>query len=52
MSLKRLRYLWRAFHYRRRVNREEIEFLAGRVRAGDTAIDVGAHKGEIGRAHV
>jgi FkbM family methyltransferase len=45
MPLKRLRYLWRAFNYRRRVNREEIEFLAGRLRAGDAAIDVGAHKG-------
>ena len=45
MSLQRLRYLWRAFNYRRRVNREEIEFLAGRVRPGDSVIDVGAHKG-------
>src|SRR5690348_9601186 len=45
MSLTRLRYLWRAFNYRRRVNREEIEFLAGRMRAGDAVIDVGAHKG-------
>ena len=45
MPLKRLRYLWRAFNYRQRVNREEIGFLAGRLRAGDVAIDVGAHKG-------
>lgn len=42
---KKLRYCWRVFNYRWRVNREEIAFLAGRVRAGDAAIDVGAHKG-------
>jgi FkbM family methyltransferase len=45
IPVKRLRYLWRAWHYRRRVNREEIAFLAGRVRPGDTVVDVGAHKG-------
>jgi FkbM family methyltransferase len=45
MPYQRLRYLWRAFNYRRRVNRAEIEFLAGRVRAADAVIDVGAHKG-------
>jgi FkbM family methyltransferase len=43
--MKRLRYLWRAFNYRRRVNRREIEFLAGRVRPGDNVVDIGAHKG-------
>jgi len=43
--MKRLRYLWRAFNYRWRVNRYEIEFLARHVRAGDTVVDVGAHKG-------
>lgn len=43
--MKRLRYLWRAFHYRRRVNRREIALLAERVRAGDTVVDVGCHKG-------
>jgi FkbM family methyltransferase len=41
----KLRYLWRAFNYRWRVNRQEIEFLAGRLRAGDAAVDIGAHKG-------
>ncbi len=45
IPVKRLRYLWRAWHYRRRVNREEIGFLAGRVGPGDTVVDVGAHKG-------
>jgi FkbM family methyltransferase len=45
IPVKRLRYLWRAYHYRRRVNREEIGFLAGQVRPGDTVVDVGAHKG-------
>jgi FkbM family methyltransferase len=45
MLLQRLRYLWRAFNYRWRVNRGEISFLAGKVHPGDCAIDVGAHKG-------
>lgn len=45
MPLQRLRYLWRVFNYRRRVNRDEIAFLASRVRPGDAVIDVGAHKG-------
>jgi len=43
--VRRLRYLWRAFHYRRRANRREIEFLSGKVRPGDNVVDVGAHKG-------
>ena len=45
MPLQRLRYLWRAYHYRRRVNRQELEFLSGRLQPGETAIDIGAHKG-------
>jgi FkbM family methyltransferase len=43
--MKRLRYLWRVFNYRRRVNRDEIAFLANKIRPGDAAVDVGAHKG-------
>jgi FkbM family methyltransferase len=43
--VKRLRYLWRAFHYRFRQVPEEIAFLARHIRAGDTAVDVGCHKG-------
>ena len=43
--MRRLRYLWRAFSYRWRVNRQELAFLPGRVRAGDTVVDIGAHKG-------
>ena len=43
--MKQLRYLWRAFNYRWRVNRREIEFLVGKVRPGDTVVDIGAHKG-------
>ncbi|HUF80906.1 MAG TPA: FkbM family methyltransferase [Burkholderiales bacterium] len=43
--MKRWRYLWRAFHYRWRVNRPEIAFLSSRVRPGDTVVDVGCHKG-------
>ena len=43
--MNRLRYLWRAFNYRWRVNRREIEFLSGCVRAGQSVVDIGCHKG-------
>lgn len=43
--MKRFRYLWRALNYRLRVSPREIEFLSRTVRAGDTVIDVGCHKG-------
>ena len=43
--MKRLRYLWRALHYRFRQNRKEIEYLQKRIRPGDTVVDVGCHKG-------
>ena len=43
--MKRLRYLWRAFHYRRRLASAEIAFLGRSLRAGDTVVDVGCHKG-------
>jgi FkbM family methyltransferase len=43
--MKRLRYLWRAANYRLRISPREIEFLERKLRAGDTAIDVGCHKG-------
>ncbi len=42
---KKIRYYWRAFNYRWRINRQEIEFLAERLRVGDAAVDTGAHKG-------
>ena len=43
--MKRLRYLWRALHYRFRQVPEEIAFLARTLRAGDTVVDIGCHKG-------
>ena len=43
--VKRLRYLWRAFRYRFRQTPDEIEFLSRTIRAGDTVVDVGCHKG-------
>ena len=44
-EMKRLRYLWRAVNYRFRVTPREIEFLGRQLRPGDTAVDVGCHKG-------
>lgn len=43
--MKRLRYLWRAYDYRFRKARREIEYLRARIRPGDTVVDVGCHKG-------
>lgn len=44
-EMKRLRYLWRAVNYRFRVSPREIEFLERKLRAGDTVVDIGCHKG-------
>ena len=44
MSL-RLRYLYRAYRYRYRVDPAEIRFMGERLRRGDLAVDVGAFKG-------
>jgi FkbM family methyltransferase len=44
MSL-RLRYLYRAYRYRYRVDPAEIRFMGERLRRGDLAVDIGAFKG-------
>jgi FkbM family methyltransferase len=41
----RLRYLYRAYRYRYRVDPAEIRFLCARLRPGETAVDVGCFKG-------
>jgi FkbM family methyltransferase len=43
--MQRLRYLYRAYRYRYRVDPAEIRFLRERLRAGDLAVDVGCFKG-------
>ena len=43
--MKRMRYLWRVFHYRLRQVPEEIAFLARCIRACDAVVDIGCHKG-------
>lgn len=45
MTLSRLKWLYRAGRYRYRLERREIELLLQQLRPGDTAVDVGAHKG-------
>ena len=42
---QRLRYLYRVYRYRYRVDRAEIRFMTERLRAGETALDVGCFKG-------
>jgi FkbM family methyltransferase len=44
MSTK-LRYLYRAYRYRYRVDPAELRFLCARLRAGQVAVDIGCHKG-------
>mgnify|MGYP001332709336 CR=1 FL=1 len=41
----RLRYLYRAYRYRYRVDPAEIRFMCERLRPGETAVDVGSFKG-------
>ena len=40
-----LRMLYRAGRYRWKLDRAEIAFVRARLRPGDTAVDIGAHKG-------
>jgi FkbM family methyltransferase len=41
----RLRYLYRAYRYRWRVDPAEIKFVRRSLRPGDVAVDIGCHKG-------
>jgi FkbM family methyltransferase len=41
----RLRYLYRAYRYRYRVDRAELRFVRESLRPGQVAVDVGCHKG-------
>jgi len=45
MSLARLKWVYRAWRYRRLLERHEIRLLLQQLRPGDIAVDVGAHKG-------
>lgn len=45
MSLQRVKWLYRAWRYRYRLERAEIRLLMQNLAAGDSAVDVGAHKG-------
>jgi FkbM family methyltransferase len=40
-----VRMLYRAWRYRWKLDRQEIRFARGQLRPGDTAVDIGAHKG-------
>src|ERR1700760_2364461 len=44
MSVK-LKYLYRAYRYRFRVDPAEIRFVRQSLRAGHVAVDIGCHKG-------
>jgi FkbM family methyltransferase len=41
----KLRYLYRAYRYRYRVDQAELRFMCSRLHAGQVAVDIGCHKG-------
>lgn len=43
--LRAFRFIWRAWRYRLRHDPTEVAFVRRHLRRGDTAIDIGAHKG-------
>jgi FkbM family methyltransferase len=45
VTLARLKWIYRAWRYRRLLERQEIRLLLQHLRPGDIAVDVGAHKG-------
>jgi FkbM family methyltransferase len=45
MTLARLKWIYRAWRYRRLLDPQEIRLLLQHLRPGDIAVDVGAHKG-------
>jgi FkbM family methyltransferase len=45
MFVQNLKWLYRAWRYRYRLERAEIRLLLEHLSAGDVAVDVGAHKG-------
>lgn len=42
---EKLRVLYRAWRYRLKLERHEVQFVLRNLKRGDTAVDVGAHKG-------
>lgn len=43
--LQKLNFIYRAWRYRLKLDPEEIAFMIKSLRSGDTAVDIGAHKG-------
>lgn len=42
---EKLRFIFRAWRYRYRLDRDEIHYLLQTLKTGDVAVDIGAHKG-------
>jgi FkbM family methyltransferase len=45
MSLDRLKWIYRSFRYRYKLEPREVKLLLELLKPGDTAVDIGAHKG-------
>ena len=42
---QKLRYIYRAWKYRFRYDKDEMKYLRSQVAKGDIVVDIGAHKG-------
>jgi len=45
LNIDILRWVFRAWRYRLKVEKQEINFMLSHLKPGQTAIDIGAHKG-------
>lgn len=45
VTMQKIKYLYRAFRYRYLLDKNELSFVVGNLKPGDTAVDVGCHKG-------
>lgn len=43
--LEQLKYWYRAFRYRYKIDAVELNYIIGQLRKGDVAVDIGCHKG-------
>jgi len=43
--IEQLKYLYRAYRFRYKLDTNEINYLTQQLKAGDIAVDIGAHKG-------
>lgn len=45
IMIKKLKFVYRAYRFRYKIDPSEIAYILKHVKAGDTAVDIGSHKG-------